>query len=63
MALDVIYSRNIGLLDAASADRILTLLRSLGFNLFANELLHLDADHQLIVLKGLEEFREHLGGG
>ena len=62
MALDVIYSRNIGLLDGASADRILALLRRLGFGLFANELLHLDADHQPVVLKGLEEFREHLGG-
>ena len=62
LALDVIYSRNIGLLDAASAARILALLLKLGFNLFANELLHLDADHQPMVLKGLEEFREHLGG-
>jgi 3-dehydroquinate synthase len=62
MALDVIYSRNIGLLDAACASRILALLRKLGFELFANELLHLDAEHQPMVLKGLEEFREHLGG-
>jgi 3-dehydroquinate synthase len=62
MALDVIYSRNIGLLDGASADRILALLRRLGFGLFANELLHLDANHQPVVLQGLEEFREHLGG-
>jgi 3-dehydroquinate synthase len=37
-------------------------LRKLGFELFANELLHLDAEHQPMVLKGLEEFREHLGG-
>src|SRR5580658_3495322 len=62
IALDVIYSRNIGLLEAASAARILALLRKLGFGLFANELLHLDADQQPMVLKGLEEFREHLGG-
>jgi len=62
MALDVIYSRNIGLLDGASADRILALLRRLGFGLFAGELLHLDAEQQPVVLQGLEEFREHLGG-
>jgi 3-dehydroquinate synthase len=62
IALDVLYSRNIGLLDAASAGRILALLRKLGFELFANESLHLDAEHQPMVLKGLEEFREHLGG-
>jgi 3-dehydroquinate synthase len=62
LALDVIYSRNIGLLDTACAGRILALLRKLGFELFANELLHLDAEHQPMVLKGLEDFREHLGG-
>jgi 3-dehydroquinate synthase len=62
LALDVIYSRNTGLLDAGSAERILSLLQKLGFDLFANELLNLDADHQFVVIKGLEEFREHLGG-
>jgi 3-dehydroquinate synthase len=62
MALDVIYSRNIGLLDGASANRILVLLRKLGLELFANELLHLDTELQPMVFKGLEEFREHLGG-
>ena len=30
--------------------------------MFANELLHGDSTGALIVLKGLEEFREHLGG-
>jgi 3-dehydroquinate synthase len=62
IALDVLYSRNIGLLDAQTCERILNLIERLGFDLFANELLNLDADHQLVVLRGLEEFREHLGG-
>jgi 3-dehydroquinate synthase len=62
MAIDVLYSRNISLLDADSAARILRLLQSLGFELFANELLHLDAEQQPMVFRGLEEFREHLGG-
>ena len=62
IALDVIYSRKIGLLDARSAERIVTLLEKLGFDIFANELLNIDADNNLLVLKGLEEFREHLGG-
>jgi 3-dehydroquinate synthase len=62
IALDTIYSRKIGLLDAASAERILALLEQLGFDLFANELLNVDAEKHLLVLKGLEEFREHLGG-
>jgi 3-dehydroquinate synthase len=62
LALDVIYSRNIGLLDTASTTRILSLLQRLGFDLFANELTRLDTEHQPMILKGLEEFREHLGG-
>ena len=47
---------------AASAERVLKLIEDLGFEVFANELLHVDSDGALVVLKGLEEFREHLGG-
>ena len=43
IALDVIYSRNTGLLDEKSAARILNLLEKLGFQLFADELLNTDA--------------------
>ena len=62
IALDVIYSRLEGHLDAKSCERILTLLEQLGFDLFANELTHVDASNSLILCTGLEEFREHLGG-
>lgn len=62
IGLDVIYSRRMGFIDAVSAERILVLLEKLGFELFANELLHEDSSGELVVLKGLEEFREHLGG-
>jgi 3-dehydroquinate synthase len=62
IALDVIYSRNIGLLAEKSSERILKLLERLGFELFANELLNLGSDGNLQVLNGLDEFREHLGG-
>ncbi|MBI3416805.1 MAG: 3-dehydroquinate synthase [Verrucomicrobia bacterium] len=62
IALDVIYARKLGFLEAASAERILTLLETLGFELFANELLHADSTSALTVINGLEEFREHLGG-
>ena len=62
IALDSIYARNIGLLDRASVERILALIENLGFELFANELLNMDATHTLQVIAGLEEFREHLGG-
>jgi len=62
IALDVIYSRDIGLLGDKAAGRILNLLERFGFDLFANELLDLGSDGQLLVLGGLNEFREHLGG-
>ena len=51
-----------GLISAEICERILGLLETLGFDLFANELLHGDSVGTLMVLKGLEEFREHLGG-
>jgi len=62
MALDVIYSCTNGLLDENSVVRILNLLKRLGFGLFAAELLNTNDTHQLTLLSGLEEFREHLGG-
>jgi len=62
IALDVIYSRNVGLLDEKSAARILNLLEKLGFKLWADELLNANAANLLEILTGLEEFREHLGG-
>jgi 3-dehydroquinate synthase len=62
IALDVLYSRNTGLLDALSAERILNLLEKLGFELFAGELVNQDSAGLPAILGGLEEFREHLGG-
>jgi len=62
IALDVIYSRRMGFLDAASAERVLKLIEDLGFETYANELHHVDSAGALLVLRGLEEFREHLGG-
>ncbi len=62
IALDVIYSRLMGFLNAAAAERVLQLLETLGFELFASELLHVNSQNALLVLDGLEEFREHLGG-
>ena len=62
IALDVIYGRRMGFMSAADTDRILDLLENLGFELFANELLHEDESGTLQIFNGLEEFREHLGG-
>jgi 3-dehydroquinate synthase len=62
IALDTTYSQKIGLLDESSAERVLRLLETLGFDLYANELFHSNSEGSLLVLDGLEEFREHLGG-
>ncbi|MGA2246778.1 MAG: 3-dehydroquinate synthase [Verrucomicrobiota bacterium] len=62
VALDVVYSRTAGLLNPASAERILELLERLGFKLFADELLNEENNGLPTILSGLEEFREHLGG-
>jgi 3-dehydroquinate synthase len=62
IAIDVIYARRMGFLDTKSAGRILKLIEKLGFDLYSNELKHVDSEGSLVVLKGLEEFREHLGG-
>jgi 3-dehydroquinate synthase len=62
IALDVIYSRNIGLLDEKSCERILKLLEQLGFKLFDDELLAKNSAGGFQIPLGLEEFREHLGG-
>src|ERR1019366_5482105 len=62
IALDVIYSRETGLLNPGAAARILNLLEKLGFKLFAEELLNADNTNLPAILSGLEEFREHLGG-
>jgi 3-dehydroquinate synthase len=51
-----------GYLDMASAERILSLLETLGFELFAPELLLAGGANNLLVMAGLDEFREHLGG-
>jgi 3-dehydroquinate synthase len=62
IALDTLYSRLQGWLPSSDADRILTLLLRLGFDLVTKELFLTDSEQRLLVLAGLEEFREHLGG-
>ena len=62
IALDVVYGCRMGYMSVAETDRILNLLEQLGFELFANELLHEDESGTLQIINGLEEFREHLGG-
>lgn len=62
MALDLVYARRSGLLPEATAERILALIRQLGFALYAPVLEQKGADGKRDVVRGLEEFREHMGG-
>ncbi len=62
MAIDLLYSVRVGLLLEETADRVLRLIESLGFSLYAPELEKKDSLGNLEILQGLEEFREHLGG-
>ena len=62
LALDARYSVQIGMLAAGVEDRVYALLKRLGFHLWHPALDSRDATGQLLLLRGLQEFREHLGG-
>ncbi|MGZ0715552.1 3-dehydroquinate synthase [Pseudomonas palleroniana] len=62
MALDSLYANAVGLLSASDTQRLMNLLHTLGFNLCPPELKMKDAQGRSLVLLGLEEFRQHLGG-
>jgi 3-dehydroquinate synthase len=62
LGVDLLYSAKIGLIKKSSAERCLQLLETLGFKLY-DEILRSQSDQgQPVILEGLEEFREHLGG-
>ena len=62
IALDSRYSVECGLLAPAAFETICDLLATLGFEHTHPLLTETGADGQLIILAGLEEFRQHLGG-
>jgi 3-dehydroquinate synthase len=63
IALDTIYSADVGLLRRATVEPVLGLLEALGFRLWDDALAATDGrDGRPSVLDGLAEFREHLGG-
>ncbi len=62
LALDARYSVQIGMLPAGGEDRVHALLKRLGFHLWHPALESRDAHGHWLLLRGLEEFREHLGG-
>jgi len=62
LALDVLYSHKKGMLPKASMERVLTLLQKLGFAMHDPLMSQTDPDGNALLLEGLQEFREHLGG-
>lgn len=59
IALDLTYANLIGLLDDNALKRVLNLLENIGFDLK----IPMNTDDEVEeLLKGIEEFREHLGG-
>jgi 3-dehydroquinate synthase len=62
IALDTRYSVLAGLLEAGHEDRVAALLELLGFDLWHPVLEARASDGSHPLLKGLSEFREHLGG-
>ncbi len=62
MAVDLIYARLSDQLAAADCERILSLIEAIGFRTWDETLGQRDADGRPVVWRGLEEFREHLGG-
>jgi 3-dehydroquinate synthase len=66
IAMDCIYSHMVGLLSKPELDEILEVMEEIGFTLFSPVLLQKEQNQQqvtqLAVIKGLSEFREHLGG-
>ena len=62
LALDTRYSVQVGMLAPGSEDRVHALLKRLGFHLWHPALESRDERGQWQLLRGLQEFREHLGG-
>jgi len=62
VALDTCYASTAGLLPAADRDRTLVAMNAIGLPLWSTALESRTENGQLVVLKGLDEFREHLGG-
>jgi 3-dehydroquinate synthase len=62
LALDTRYSVQTSMLAPGGDDRVHALLKRLGFHLWHPAMESRDADGRWLLLRGLEEFREHLGG-
>jgi 3-dehydroquinate synthase len=62
IALDLAYSVEAGITPAATAERALRVIEGVGFEVYSDLLESEDPEGRKIVLQGLDEFRQHLGG-
>ncbi|HEX4985360.1 MAG TPA: 3-dehydroquinate synthase [Burkholderiales bacterium] len=62
LALDTRYSVQVGMLAPGAEERVYRLLKRLGFYLWHPAMETRAEDGELTLLRGIEEFREHLGG-
>ncbi|MET0339501.1 MAG: 3-dehydroquinate synthase [Polyangiales bacterium] len=62
MVLDTHYACSVGMLDVATAERVERVVAAVGLPTYDTALARRDADGCSAVMRGLEEFREHLGG-
>ena len=62
LAVDLLYSTRIRLVEETTAYRAIELIERLGFTTYDALLHQVDADDISVILRGLDEFREHLGG-
>lgn len=62
MCLDAVYANKINMLSQEDMMRIIALCKNLGFSVYDKLMQEIDNFHENILLRGLQEFREHLGG-
>ena len=62
LAVDLLYAARIGLVKEATSRRIIELIERLGFTTYDPILHEVDDQDTSVIVKGLDEFREHLGG-
>lgn len=62
MALDAMYANKMEMLTDMDVKSIIGLLKDLGFNLWHSAISLKSPQGQSLLLEGLEEFRQHLGG-
>ena len=62
LALDTLYSHRKAMLSKSATERVLALVQKLGFAIYDPLMEQASPNGSWLLLNGLEEFREHLGG-